>query len=515
MRVTSAFVLPRCSRFRWGRAGLVCVAEKGSESAADLARENTGLRAENASLTEQLQALWAENTALGRKIAELEKKLGRNSSNSSMPPSSDTLGSPAKPESPNRKARRAMGRKPGKQPGAPGAHLAQRVDPDDVVVHAPETCTGCGADLGGAQLIGEEVRQVVDIPEPTIVVTEHRVYKLVCSCGQHNEAAFPPEARAPANYGPRVRAFGLYLLARQHLPFERAAEAMADLLGVHCSTGFLDDLYSEGAEGLDAFLEEVHRQLRASPVVHFDETPTRVGKVKHYFHVACTELLTLLHADVTRGLDAVERLGVLADYKGTAIHDRLGMYFNYTAARHGVCGAHLIRNLASVAVVWNQTEWASAMTDLLIEMKSSGEEARAAAKLRLGSKVLASFLKRYDTIVEAGLAVNPEPDGRKRDYVEKESYNLVCALRDLKSEVTLFARDLRVPFSNNQAESDLRMVKLQQKISGSFRAAQGAERLAAVRSYISTAAKHGVDALDALTALFAGEPWMPPAPIRT
>jgi transposase len=155
------------------------------------------------------------------------------------------------------------------------------------------------------------------------------------------------------------------------------------------------------------------------------------------------------------------------------------------------------------------------MADLLVEMKRAAKDARAAGKRRLSPKVLASFSKRYDTIVEMGLAANPEPTGRKRDYVEKESYNLLCALRDLKKEVTLFAKDLRVPFSNNQAESDLRMVKLHQKISGSFPSVEGAERLAKVRSYISTAAKHGVDALDVLTALFVGAPWMPPARMPT
>jgi len=164
--------------------------------------------------------------------------------------------------------------------------------------------------------------------------------------------------------------------------------------------------------------------------------------------------------------------------------------------------------------VWNQTEWAEAMSDLLIEMRSSAENARTTNKGRLGKKMLASFLCRYDAIVKMGLAANPEPTRRKHDYVERESYNLACALRDLRSEVTLFAKDLRVPFSNNQAESDLRMAKLQQKISGSLRAAQGAEHLASVRSYISTASKHSIDALDALTSLFAGEPWLPPTPLR-
>jgi transposase len=189
--------------------------------------------AEKAELLEEVSALKEKIEVLARTIAELEKKLGRNSKNSSMPPSSDIFAKPAKEESPNRKARRAMGRKPGKQPGAPGAHLAQVENPDHVVPHAPETCTSCGADLSGAELVDEEVRQVFEIPEPKIVVTEHRVYKLRCRCGAVSEGEFPPEARAPASYGPRVRASGLYLLSRQHLPSERAAEAMADLLGVH------------------------------------------------------------------------------------------------------------------------------------------------------------------------------------------------------------------------------------------------------------------------------------------
>jgi transposase len=491
------------------------MADDGSQSDADLARENTALRAENAALGQQVSVLEGKIDVMARTIAELEKKLGRNSQNSSMPPSSDIFSKPAREESPNRKARRAMGRKPGKQPGSPGSHLAQVDHPDDVVSHRPETCTGCGADLQGATLEHEEVRQVFEIPTPRITVTEHRVSKLRCSCGELNWGTFPPEARAPASYGPRVRAFGLYLMSRQHLPFERAAEAMADLFAVECSTGFLDDCYQEGAEALSPFVAEVRRQLRASPVVHFDETPTRVGKAKHYFHVACTDLVTLLHADVTRGLDAVERHGVLPGYQGTAVHDRLGMYFTYTGARHGVCGAHLVRNLASVGVGWDQTGWAEAMGDLLTEMKQAADDARQAGRRSLRNKVLASFLERYDTIVDQGLAANPEPVGRKRDYLEKESYNLVCALRDLKAEVTLFARDLGVPFSNNRAETDLRMVKLHQKISGSFRAREGADRLAKVRSYLSTAAKHGVDAMDVLTALFAGAPWMPPAPMRT
>ncbi|EQD46830.1 transposase [mine drainage metagenome] len=312
-----------------------------------------------------------------------------------------------------------------------------------------------------------------------------------------------------------MRATALYLMARQHIPFERTAEAMDDLLGVDCSTGFLDNLYSEGADGLVEFGEAVRDALRCSEVVHFDETPLKVNKKSHWIHVASNEMLTFLHADTTRGKAAVEAAGVLPSYGGVAVHDRLSMYFDYKDATHAVCGAHLLRNLASVAVVWNQTDWATAMSSLLLWMKDAAEAARGADCRRISEKKLAEYLKRYDAIVASGLDANPcPPNNRKRDSVERESYNLVCAFRDLKSEITLFASDLRVPFSNNRAESDLRMAKLVQKISGSLRADHGIKRLANVRSYISTAAKHNMNILDVLTALFEGKPWLPPVSLR-
>lgn len=198
------------------------------------------MRAENGALKQEASALKDRIEVMARTIAELEKKLGCNSQNSSMSPSLDTFGSTPNPERQNRKARRAMGRKP-------GTHLAQVSDPDNVVPHAPETCRCCGADLSGAELAEEEVCQVFEVSTPRVVVSEHHVYKLRCPCGEVNEGVFPPEARAPAACGPRVRALGLYVLAREHLPFERAAEAIPDLLGVQCSTGFLDDSYRERA----------------------------------------------------------------------------------------------------------------------------------------------------------------------------------------------------------------------------------------------------------------------------
>ncbi len=473
------------------------------------------LRAENAVLVERARVLEATNAslaeelaALADKLAELERKLSRNSSNSSLPPSSDRFGRKEKPENANRAARRAKGRKPGKQPGEDGRHLAQVADPDELVTHAPRCCGGCGADLSEATVEGVEVRQVFDLPEPKMATTEHRAETRRCRCGRATKAAFPTEARAYACYGPRLRGVAVYLLARQHLPFERCQEAIFDLFGVSVSTGFLDSLFSEGADGLDAFLAEVLEQLRAAQVVHVDETTDKVKTETVWFHVACTELLTLLHADETRGKAGVERAGLFPDYEGVAVHDRLGWYFSYERATHAACGAHLLRDLASVATIARQRPWATAMAALMLEMKGAAEAARRAGATRLNEALLAGFLDRYDTLVADAFAANPAP-ARKRNTIEAEGYNLAVAFRDRKGPITRFATDLRVSFTNNQAERDLRMLKIHRKVSSCFRSAEGASRLAAVRSYLSTAMKHSLDPLDVLVKLFAGDAWVP------
>jgi len=479
------------------------MAEDRARSLEELIAENESLRGENSTMALRIESLVS-------RIAELEKRLGRNSQNSSLPPSSDLFGRAARPESPNRAARRAMGRKPGKQPGSEGKHLAAVENPDEVRFHPPSCCTSCGEDLRAAFVERVEVRQVVEIPEPAPVVTEHRVEHRRCGCGTLTKGVFPNEARGPVSYGPRTRARGLYLLARQHLPFERAAEAMADLFGVKVSTGFLDALYSEGADVLSPFLDEVLAQLLASPVVHMDETSDKVAKTTAWFHVACNDLLTLLHADVSRGRRGVEATGVMPSFTGVAVHDRLGLYFTYDKATHGLCGAHLLRNLASVASVDRQAPWARSMAALLLEIKHAGEVARDAGKHRIAPRALSAYLASYDVIVAESLAANPAPlPPRKRNALQRESFNLAVAFATHKGAICRFATDLRVPFSNNTAERDLRMVKLHKKISACFRSMEGARRLAAVRSYLSTAAKHGLDPLEVLTKIFEGNPWVP------
>ncbi len=283
--------------------------------------------------------------ALRARVAELERQLGRHSGNSSKPPSSDGLGKPPAP----RRERRGGGRKPGKQPGAPGAHLVQVPDPDEVVVHIPERCQGCGAELTLAPVIGVEARQVVDLPEVRPRTTEHRAERRWCGCGMVTAAGFPDQARAAACYGPEVRALGCYLLAWQHLPVERAGELLAQVLGAGVATGTLATVLAEGAAGLGGFAEQVRAQLRAAPVAHFDETGARVAGRLHWVHSASTQLLSWFTVHAKRGVDAMDAAGVLPGFRGVAVHDCWSPYWRYDKATHALCGAHLLRELEEAA----------------------------------------------------------------------------------------------------------------------------------------------------------------------
>jgi len=240
---------------------------------------------------------------LEARVAELERQIGRHSGNSSLPPSRDPQEQRESRAERRRAAREAQKeqRRAGKQPGAPGAHLAQVPDPDRVVVHAPGECRGCGADLADAPVEDVERRQVFDLPEQRREVTEHRVERRRCACGCRATAAFPVEARAPACWGPRVRAYAIYLLVRQHLPVERTAELLADMLGAPVSTGWLATLPKEGAEGLSGFMDDLATRVADSDVVHADETGTRVAGAKWWLNVACTVLLTYLAVHRRRG----------------------------------------------------------------------------------------------------------------------------------------------------------------------------------------------------------------------
>jgi transposase len=472
------------------------------------------LVAEIETLSQENEALRRENEALSERIADLEARLSKDSRNSSLPPSTDLPRSRAERRAAAReqaKENAREGRRRGKQPGAPGANLAMRADPDEVfVVEGPTRCRSCGRDLSLAPVEGVVARQVFDTPTPLLTCIEHRALKKRCACGVVSSGAFPPEARAPVSYGPNVRACALYLLHAQHCSVERTAEALSEMLGAAVSTGFVASLAEEAAGELTGFLSEVASRLVDEPVVHVDETSDQCRADKVWFHVCATDRLTLLYASPTRGKAAPDAAGVLGRFSGTMVHDRLQMYFNYTDATHAICLSHIQRDLKAAGVRWNQG-WTNEMARLLTKTNEACHTARAAGRARLSKKTLVGFLSSYDALVETGLVANPEPVGRKRSYLERKSYNIAVALRDHRDEVTRFATDLSVPATNNEAERSLRMTKLHAKISGCFQGDDSAQHFAAIRSYIATARKHDVGALDVLGRLFRSDVWMPPA----
>ncbi|MDA8358938.1 MAG: IS66 family transposase [Actinomycetota bacterium] len=490
----------------------------GTDRVEELVSENSSLAAENARLAGENEQLRRSVQKLEAKVVELEAKLGQSSGNSSAPPSRDPAAERARQaEERAERQRRAGGakRKRGKQKGAKGFGLQMSANPDVVVPHWPSSCEACGGALGEDAEEGYSARQVVDVPPVTPTVTEHRAYRCRCSCGHLTSGSFPEGVRAPVSYGRRAKAIVAYLLGRQHLPGRRVAEAMEDLFGLKISTGAIDAVYSEASRRLNGFIVALVVFLHTLPVLHVDETSDRVGTKTCWMHVASSRLYTLIHASVTRGEAAIDEAGVLRGYRGVVVHDRLAMYWKLKA-KHAVCGAHLLRDLAKVAAVATQAAWATGLAALLVEINTACGSARERGLKSLGPSVQRAFAARYDALVAQGLAANPDPPpGKERDYYQRKSANLATAFAKHRRPILRFMYDLQTPMTNNQGERDLRPTKLHRKISGCFRSQHGAERFAHLRSYLSTTRKNGVPAITALVDLFDGHPWMPPSPSAT
>lgn len=481
------------------------------------------LEAENLRLRAIIEAQAALIEELRSRLEDLQAQIGRDSATSSLPPSRDRTDRRARraAEAKERRvANKALGqaaRKPGKQPGAPGSTLERR-EPDRIVVHAPDTCTGCGASLAGAPVVGSATRQVLEIPEPRLEATDHVVQRLRCTCGCETRGEFPPEATGPVCWGPRARATGAYLLGRQHLPLERASEAMADLFAAPMGEGTLAGLLVEAAGGLGDFMAEVATILQASPVVHADETSVRIGVGLGWVHDASNSSATYLAVHEKRGIEGIRAIGVLGGYTGTIVHDGLATYDNeeLAGATHAQCHSHLGRHLDDLAKHSSQTPWACAMKGLLHKAKAASEEAAAAGLNRVPAAIAEPIAKRYDEILTQALLRLPAdvPPRKKHSggwtNAEREAWNLATRMIRHKDQTLRLLEDTRVPADNNEAERSVRMCKLHDKISGHFRSWEHARAFCRVRSYLQTGAKHGQRAMDLLIPLWtpAGA-WLP------
>ena len=459
-----------------------------------------------------LRTMLAEQAQLIEKIAvemaELRARLAMNSRNSSKPPSSDGY---AKPAPKSRRVR--SGKKQGKQPGDPGHHLAQRADPDATKVHTPAICQGCRGDLSDAPVTSVIARQVFDLPPMALFCIEHRAERKRCTCGAETTGSFPSEATAPACYGPALRAYVCYLVTRQHIPIARVAELLADTYGAPVSTGVIVAMVKEGADMLEEFLSQVRGLLCSSSVVHADETGLRVEAVLAWVHAVSTTDLTLYHLDQRRGTKAMDAMGVLQHLSGVLVHDGWAPYRHYDNVTHALCNAHHLRELEAAAEADDQG-WASAMAGLLADTWHRVLVVRDAGADTLSDAELSALRSDYRAIIAAGHRANPPPipTGKRGRPKRSKPLNLLMRLDTHAEDVLRFAADFSVPFDNNLCERDVRMVKIAQKISGGFRSTEGAENFLAFRSYLSTAAKQGVNRLDALQQLFNGNPWIPTVP---
>ena len=478
--------------------------EEGPPSYEVLAAVVASLRGELAEAVAALGQARAELAGARKQIAELEARLKQNPRNSSRPPSSEGLAKPApKPRSLWKKS----GRKPGGQDGHKGTTLAQAARPDREIRHEPGCCGRCGAGLAGRPVTGVERRQVFDLPPVRAEVTEHQLIERECGCGQRTKGAAPPGAEAPVQYGPRIAAVIVYLHAGQFLSKERTALALGELFGIPCSSGTVAALTARAARRLDGFLEHVRGQIAVSEVAGFDETGFRVEGRLAWVHCARTGKYTLLMVHPKRGTKAMEAMGVLPRFAGVAVHDAWAPYDTYPAADHQLCCAHALRELQAVtdAAPQGQWCWAAQAAEALTAMQQLVSEAIRHGQDVADPAALAAQVRLFRSAALIGAAQTAARSGA----LMKKHNALARRLLDRQHDYLRFTADYRAPPDNNGTERDIRMAKLKQKISGCLRTMTGARQFCAIRSYLSTAAKHGLSFFDALVMLAEGEPWMP------
>jgi len=473
--------------------------------------ELQALREENAALKAQVAALLPlkeQVDQLQEQVKQLTSRLAKDSHNSHLPPSSDRFGHKKKVRS----LRKKSGKKPGGQAGHGGNTLKLSETPDQVIVHPVEHCQHCQRDLREVESLHVERRQVLDLPPKRVVVIEHQAQQKCCpTCHQISSAAFPQDVRAPIQYGAALGAVGVYLVQQQLVPYERASEVIEDLLGPPMSVGTLQGLVARCAEQLEPVEQQIKAALSRAEVLHQDETGLYVAGQRHWMHVSATEHLTHYAVHRKRGKEALDAIGMLADFQGVSVHDGWRSSWQYLC-QHGLCNVHHLRELTFLEEE-RQQAWASEMKELLLESKAAVEQARAEGRSSLHPLEVADWKARYQARLSEGYLANP-PDpppktGKKGRRKQSTARNLLDRLSKHQQAVLLFLDNFAVPFDNSLAERDIRMVKVQQKISGCFRSEAFAVAFCRIRGYLSTLRKQGMAVLTALEQTLIGHPVSP------
>jgi transposase len=455
----------------------------------------------------QLDLTLAQNAALQARVEELEARLAKDSHNSNKPPSSDGLVRKTK------SLRRRSGKKPGGQIGHRGDTLRLVVPPDTVVEHRPQVCSSCQRPLlEEAPVVVRERRQIHELPPVRLQVTEHQALHVRCpACQAVTAARFPAEVPSRVPYGPRLRALAVYLVEQQLVPYGRVQELLADVLGAELSVGTLVKWVSQAATALASIEAQIKATLSQARVLHSDETGVRQAGHLAWIHVASTKQLTHYGVHPKRGAEATTAIGILPGFGGVSVHDGWKPYRAHTSCRHALCTIHHLRELTFLEEQYHQT-WAHELKELLRQMKAATEQARAGGATRLPQAERDRFVARYAALLTTGLAANPpppRPPHQRGQQKQSPARNLLERLWLGQGEVLAFLDDLAIPFDNNQAERDLRMLKVQHKGSGCFRSTHGGTAFARIRGNLSSLGKQGVKRLAALETLFLGQPLAP------
>ena len=455
-------------------------------------------------ILQRLKAVEDENLSLRVRVSDLEQEnsrlrsiLNKNSGNSSRPPSTDGFKKPS-PKS----LREKSGKASGGQQGHAGKTLLQKETPDVVKVHVVEECSECHISLGDVVSHAVEKRQVFEIPEPKLDVIEHRCEKKICpGCGKLNIGSFPSGVERPVQYGPRAKGFITYLQNYQMIPYERLSQFFEDIFGAPISEGTVFNATEAAYKNLESFEEYTKGLLIQSGTLHADETGVDVANKLHWLHTVSTDKLTYHLVHEKRGVEAIEAAGILPNFQGTLVHDCWAPYFKYDF-RHALCNAHLLREL-NAAIEDTKQPWAEEMRALLRKLNKATRACENGKGLCAAE--IEGFEEEYNQIIRGG----HEQTGGLMPAQKTVSRNLWERFLLKQHQVLRFIYDPTVPFDNNQAERDIRMVKVKQKVSGCFRSRAGANHYARIRAYISTVRKQGKNILLALQSAFMGEPVIP------
>ena len=455
----------------------------------------------------QVATLSARVTALESENAGLRARLETTSHNSGKPPSSDGPG--VKPHPTSQRGR--SGRPSGGQVGHTG-HTRGLVDEaDEVQTHAPSCCVGCGQSLAFIPALRRERRQVVDIPPIKARVIEHQAQTVCCpQCGTETSGAFPPEVAAPVQYGPGVVTLAVYLTQEQLLPLARTRAVLAEVFGCPVAEGTIERAVATCHERLASVEAAIKQGVLSAPVAHFDETGVHIRDTLAWLHVASTPRLTFYAVHPKRGRVAMDALNVLPQFRGRAVHDGLTSYGQYDQCAHALCNAHHLRELTFVEEQLGQG-WAAILKGVLGEGKQAVDAACARGEAGVSEEVRQELTRRYDAALEEGARANPPapPTGTRGRPTRGKAGNLVDRLRTHKEATLAFLSDTTIPFDNNQAERDIRMTKVREKISGCFRTPTGGARFCRIRGYISTLRKQGQPIFAALSQALSGNPLLP------